>query len=153
MEINLDEIICQFARLHRRRMELANILSEWIRNPGKGSTRSSNPKNFLLVHFRGLVWKWVWKMTFFGLKQGQDLENRAAHPHQEFPGVLPGPFSRVTNGLCEYSQACWALRFFASTSRYKKFALHAASSLGSTRKQRALLIFSACSNPCGNPFL
>ena len=28
-------------------------------------------------------------MTFFGLKYGQDLENRAAHPHQEFPGVPP----------------------------------------------------------------
>ena len=26
-------------------------------------------------------------MTFFGLKWGQDLENSAAHPHQEFPGV------------------------------------------------------------------
>ena len=27
-------------------------------------------------------------MTFqFGLKQGQDLENRVAQPHQEFPGV------------------------------------------------------------------
>ena len=31
-------------------------------------------------------------MTFFGLKQGQDLENRAAPPLQEFPGVPPlGP--------------------------------------------------------------
>ena len=29
-------------------------------------------------------------MTFFGLKYGQDLENRAAHPHHEFPGVPPG---------------------------------------------------------------
>jgi len=28
MEIDLDEIICRFARLHPRRMELANILSE-----------------------------------------------------------------------------------------------------------------------------
>ena len=28
-------------------------------------------------------------MTFFGLKLGQALENRAAHSHQEFPGVLP----------------------------------------------------------------
>ena len=28
-------------------------------------------------------------MTCFGLKWGQDLENRAAHPHQEFPGVPP----------------------------------------------------------------
>ena len=31
------------------------------------------------------------KKTFFGLKQGQDFKNRAAHPSQEFPGVsLPG---------------------------------------------------------------
>ena len=28
-------------------------------------------------------------MTFLGLKKGQDLGNRAAHPHQEFPGVPP----------------------------------------------------------------
>ena len=30
-------------------------------------------------------------MTFLGLKYGQDLENRAAHPRQEFPGVPPPP--------------------------------------------------------------
>ena len=29
-------------------------------------------------------------MTFFGLKLGMDLENRVAHPHQEFPGVPTG---------------------------------------------------------------
>lgn len=29
-------------------------------------------------------------MTFFGLKYSQDLENRAVHPHQEFPRVPPG---------------------------------------------------------------
>ena len=28
-------------------------------------------------------------MTFLGLKKGQDLGNRAAHPHQEFRGVPP----------------------------------------------------------------
>ena len=44
--------------------------------------------------------------------------------------------------------------FFASASRNKKIALRAASSLESTtREQRAVLIFSACSNPYGNPFL
>ena len=43
------------------------------------------------MDFRGLVWKRVWKIVFFGLKYGQDLENRAAHPHQEFPGVPPSP--------------------------------------------------------------
>ena len=43
------------------------------------------------MDFRGLVWKRVWKITFFGLKSGQDLENQAAHPHQEFPGVTPPP--------------------------------------------------------------
>ena len=35
-------------------------------------------------------------MTFFGLKRDQDLENRAAHPHQEFPRVPP---PRAHNGL------------------------------------------------------
>ena len=30
-------------------------------------------------------------MTLYGLKKGQDLENRAAQPHQEFPGVPPPP--------------------------------------------------------------
>ena len=43
------------------------------------------------MDFRGLVWKRVWKITFFGLKSGQDLKNRAAHPHVDFPGVPP-PF-------------------------------------------------------------
>lgn len=28
-------------------------------------------------------------MTLFSLKQGQDLDNRVAHPHLEFPGVPP----------------------------------------------------------------
>ena len=27
----------------------------------------------------------------FGMKSGQDLENRPAYPHQEFPGVPPPP--------------------------------------------------------------
>ena len=29
-------------------------------------------------------------MTFSGLKQGRDLENRVAHPQQQFPGVPKG---------------------------------------------------------------
>ena len=29
--------------------------------------------------------------SFFGQKSGQDLKNRAPHPHQEFPGVPPSP--------------------------------------------------------------
>ena len=41
------------------------------------------------MDFRGLVGKRVWKITFFGLKSGQDSENEAAHPHQEFPEVPP----------------------------------------------------------------
>ena len=27
------------------------------------------------------------KCQFWGVKLGQDLENRAAHPHHEFPGI------------------------------------------------------------------
>ena len=37
-------------------------------------------------------------MTFFGLKQGQDLENPAANPHQEFQGVPPG--KKKTKYIC-----------------------------------------------------
>ena len=43
------------------------------------------------MDFRGLVWKRVWKITFFSLKSGQDSENEAARPHQEFPEVPPPP--------------------------------------------------------------
>ena len=57
----------------------------------------------------------------------------------------------VFASIREYAEHC---DFFASTSRNKKFALRAASGLESTtREQRALLIFSACSNPYRNPFL
>ena len=39
--------------------------------------------------FRDRVWKQVWKITFFGPTiKCQDLENRAADPHQKFPGVV-----------------------------------------------------------------
>ena len=43
------------------------------------------------MDFRDVVWKRVWKLTFVGLKQGQDLENPVAHPQQEFPIVPPPP--------------------------------------------------------------
>ena len=35
-------------------------------------------------------------MTFFGLKEGQDLENRAAQPHRAFLGVPP-PGTQLIN--------------------------------------------------------
>ena len=40
-----------------------------------------------------------------------------------------GYFVGVTNGLCEHSRARRILRFFASTSRNKKFALRACKQL------------------------
>ena len=30
-------------------------------------------------------------MKLFGIKSGQDLKKRAAHPHQEFPGLALPP--------------------------------------------------------------
>ena len=57
----------------------------------------------------------------------------------------------VFESIREHAEHC---DFFVSTSRDKQFALQAASSLESTtREQRALLIFSACSNPYGHPLL
>ena len=41
--------------------------------------------------FSGLVWKRKRKSTFFGLKSGQDLENRAVHPYQDIPRSTPPP--------------------------------------------------------------
>ena len=32
-------------------------------------------------------------MKFFGLKQGQDLEDQVAHPHKEFPRIIPRDFN------------------------------------------------------------
>ena len=75
-------------------------------------------------------------------------------------------YNKATAGACKRSNRGdeWSLRAFASMpstaiflrarAEIKKFALRAASSLESTtREQRALLIFSACSKPYGNPFL
>ena len=40
-------------------------------------------------------------MSFFGLKQGQDLEKPVVHPHQEFPGVpLPPPPPGTFTYMC-----------------------------------------------------
>ena len=39
--------------------------------------------------FRGQVWKRMWKMAFFDLTCGQNLENQAGRPHQKLPGVPP----------------------------------------------------------------
>ena len=39
----------------------------------------------------------MWKISCFGLKWGQDLENGTAHPHQVFPGVPPPPGMRINS--------------------------------------------------------
>ena len=41
------------------------------------------------MDLRSQVLKRVWKMTIFGaeIRSGLYFENRAAHPHEEFPGV------------------------------------------------------------------
>ena len=60
---------------------------------------------------------------------------------RKFNGALLYGSEGATNGLCEHCDC------FGSTSRDRKFAFRAASSLESTtREQRAFLIFSACSN-------
>ena len=63
-------------------------------------------------------------MTFLGLKQGQDLENRAAHPCQKFPGVPPGEdpnrTSKVVDDIItvktsEGKQGCLVINFSQTT--------------------------------------
>ena len=43
------------------------------------------------MDFRCQVWKRVWKMEYFGLILGKDLENRAAQPYQKLREVPPPP--------------------------------------------------------------
>ena len=54
-----------------------NIISAW--RPGLKTG----------MDFRGLVWKRVRKITFLGLKSGQDLEKRAAHRQPRIPRSTP----------------------------------------------------------------
>ena len=42
-----------------------------------------------------LVWKRPRKMAFFGLKYGQNLKNRAAHPHQDWFKVVEQQFAYI----------------------------------------------------------
>ena len=59
-------------------------------NLSNDDTISVLRKHVMLPFFDHLqAWKLGWKMTFFGLKWGQDWESRAAYPHQEFPRVPP----------------------------------------------------------------
>ena len=43
-------------------------------------------------------------MAYFGLKLGQDLGNRVAHPYQEFQGVPPPPLQALTCVVPEITQ-------------------------------------------------
>ena len=80
------------------------------------------------MDFRRQVWRREWKMIVFGLKKGQDLENQAAHPHQEFPGVSPGHetniWHRVDNVSASYLQCktkTWGLRYQKQGHKKKVF--------------------------------
>ena len=67
-----DEFVCL-----RSNLSSGNIISAWRPDLKTG------------MDFRGLVWKQVRKIAFFGLKSGQDLDNRAAHS--------PPPSPRANN--------------------------------------------------------
>ena len=41
------------------------------------------------MDFWDQIWKRLWKMAFFGLKLGLDLEKWAAHPHEKFTSTPP----------------------------------------------------------------
>ena len=74
-------------------------------------------------------------MTFFGLKKGHDLENRAAHPHQEFPGIPPpGLFSQHDLGLqtLEVYESFYLYYIFLIASAYQ--LQHATRKFIKTRK-------------------
>ena len=82
-------------------MQIRNGFEEFVclrSNLGNVNTISAlRPGLKTGMDFRGLVRKRVRKITLSGLKSGQDLENRAAYPHREFPGFpLPRGIQRPT---------------------------------------------------------
>ena len=78
------------------------------------------------MDLRGQVWKLVWIMTFYGLKSGQNLENRAAHPYQEFPGVPPrepGALSLKFRQLPGPKNCCCLVKIKVSILLQKKWSV------------------------------
>ena len=63
----------------------------------------------------------MWKITFFGLKSGQDLENRAAHPHQEFPGVLGSRVGRELSARNSFIVSLTQAQLFICFCKVKYF--------------------------------
>ena len=57
----------------------------------------------------------MWKIKFFGLILGQDLKNRAAHPHQEFPGVPPLGTNQIPLSQMSLSFTCLILAYLRKT--------------------------------------
>ena len=75
---------------------------------------------------------------------------------RKFNGALLYGSEGATNGLRALREHASTAIFLGARAEIKNLLCEqrAASSLESTtRKQRAVLIFSACSNPYGNPFL
>ena len=78
------------------------------------------------MDLRGQVWKLVRIMTFCGLKWGQNLENRAAHPYQEFPGVPPrepGALSLKFRQLPGPKNCCCLVKIKVSILLQKKWSV------------------------------
>ena len=70
------------------------------------------------MDLRPRAWKRVWKIAFFGLKYGHDLENRAAHPYQTFPEIQV-----VVNGalFLYYLAFLFYLAYFYQTNSEQMF--------------------------------
>ena len=65
-------------------------------------------------------------MEYFGLKLGQDLGNRVAHPYQEFRGVPPPPPPRAVQSYEENSHAVsWLVIAVRLTPFYSQTASEA----------------------------
>ena len=84
------------------------------------------------MDFRGLVWKRVWKITFFGLKSGQDLENRAAHRG----GTPPPRILRSSSTSCILLKSVSLFQAFRSWGRCQEIWSSARSKMGGKKKMK-----------------
>ena len=80
-----EKVMCEFQMDFKKYFCLRSNLSN--DNIISAYARSDNGNGFLEARSKTRCGKW----QLFWSEKGQDLENRAAHPYREFPGIPPPP--------------------------------------------------------------
>ena len=105
------------------------------------------------------------KIAFFGLKSGQDLKNRATHPHQEFLGVPPRAIDPLTPSVAKITDTVYCdlkktvhgdtfdrLLEFLISEVIKEFVIEVMMHYGNLRAQLKDILTALVSRVLSKPF-